>query len=693
MKILIEQQQYDKRVIEKLLPHYYYTEYSNGVQIPYVGYFYSSVIKDTIFILPKVFIIEGKAFGLYDCQDFIEDRNEITEENKKTIFSLSVWVYRAIKLYIERKQKAVNTQEYLQNVVSHHGDSSETMLDIVLSILKFHKEHQSLFTYITILKHSGRNKIHWQKTISGTQAIIHKNTPFYLNPKNKQKTINFDEELIVLFYSVLNYLNTEFHFTIKPIFGYELLKDSKIKEMIRSGKGTRLLRTNRRKYFTDEMVKLWNLLFAFFSESEKVENNTKQSEEAMMVRNFNLVFEDMIDCLVGDDSLSDLKNQKDGKIIDHIYRDHSLIDAKDDIYFIGDSKYYKEDNEVGQNSLYKQFTYAKNVIQYNMDIFNDRIKGKEKLNYLDKSTEGYNITPNFFIRGFINKNKMVYDNDMLTKDGKEKISYHFENRLFDRDTLILQSYNINFLFVLAAYVQGASQYTDIIRKRFREDIQVVLQNRYNFYAMQAKPGVSADDYLKNNFREQLGKIYQPYANKKYYSLALDKSDPASENDTILNTLNNYFIIKDCGLDADPTPILSEVYSKCKAVVVRQDGYVVEGNDEEMLVYVGFTPSPSYNKEDFINHKATEYHTGAKTPEFEDTDKIKYLLVNTASNGVFEITKVSYKKKDGNFRLFFTLGKFHEWLKDIKKFGISDTVPSEGKFMSVADAKEFINKLQ
>ena len=54
---------------------------------------------------------------------------------------------------------------------------------------------------------------------------------------------------------------------------------------------------------------------------------------------------------------------KDGKIIDHIYEDKSLID-RSNIFFIGDSKYYKSDNTAVQNSKYKQITYAKNIIQY-----------------------------------------------------------------------------------------------------------------------------------------------------------------------------------------------------------------------------------------------------------------------------------------------------------------------------------------
>ena len=576
MKILIEQYGYDKDRLSAILDPHYFTEMHNGkAKIPYVGYFLSRKIPDTVFILPKVFIIDGKAFGEYEPEKII-DFDNLKQEHKANVFSLSVWIYRAIKLYFQRKDKVSDEAEIMQNVVSHQGPSNETMIDIVLSLLKFDKEHKSLFTYITRLKHSGQNKIHWQKTISKTQALIQNGVPVYLNPHTKQKDINFDEELIVLFYSVLNYLAQEFKFNVRPAFGYDLLKPETIQSMIESGKGMRILRQNRRKYFTDEMVQLWNLLFTFFEQSQYVQSKENDDEQAMLVREFNLVFEDMIDSLIGDNSLpGGLKSQKDGKIIDHIYSDKSLIEDKKKIYFIGDSKYYKDDNDIGPNSIYKQFTYAKNVIQYNIDFFNQNLVAFERTNlqYRDNTTEGYNITPNFFIRGHLQAQQLNNYSDanlQLEKmnDGKNhKISYHFENRLFDRDTLILQTYNINFLFVLACYVQGAGEHTQEIRKIFRENIKTVLQSQYDFYAMTPREGINAEEFLKENFQQLLGKVFAPYRIEKpqpYYSLALDQDTKfQEEKEFVLNLVETGFYCEPCSLGQDPREVLPTVVQPTK----------------------------------------------------------------------------------------------------------------------------------
>lgn len=579
MKILIEQYGYAKDRLSAILDPHYFTELRDGkVKIPYVGYFLSHKIPDMVFILPKVFIIDGKAFGEYAPEEII-DFDNLKPEHKTNVFSLSVWIYRAIKLYFQRKDKIGEESEILQNVVSHQGPRSETMIDIVLSLLKFDKEHKNLFAYITRLKHSGQNKIHWQKTISRTQALIQNGVPIYLQPHTKQKDINFDEELIVLFYSVLNYLAQEFKFNVRPAFGYDLLKPETIQSMIESGKGVRVLRQNRRKYFTDEMVQLWNLLFTFFEQSQYVQSKDNDDEQAMLVREFNLVFEDMIDSLIGDSDISGgLKEQKDGKIIDHIYRDNALIEDKKQIYFIGDSKYYKDDNDIGPNSIYKQFTYAKNVIQYNIDFFNQKPEEfkSENLQYRDNATEGYNITPNFFIRGHLQADQLNNYSDPnleLVKIGDKdyQISYHFDNRLFDRDTLILQTYNINFLFVMACYVQGAGERTQEIRRKFRDNIKEVLKNQYKFYAMTPRESINAEEVFKENFQQVLGKVFAPYNiedPQPYYSLALDK-DPKynDENELVLALLKPGFYCEQCSLGQDPRKVLPKVVQPAAVMVM------------------------------------------------------------------------------------------------------------------------------
>ena len=510
MKVLIEDYHYDPTDLPELKgidP----TELSGGqIKLPYVGYYHNGRADETIFILPKVFIIGGKAFGRYEPELLLhidKENEQLTDADQAFLFELSAWIYQAIALFCERHpENGITSHRELAGVIGHRRDGETTLLDLILALIRFGKEHQSLFTYIATIAHSGRHKIHWTKTMRTTSPVLQDGKPYYLKCKTKEKAINYDEELICLFYSTLDYLKQSYHFVAKRNLNYETERPHRIKNLIESSKGTRRLRQIRGKYFTDELVQLWHLLYAFYERAEEAAQG-KAHDERLLVRNFNTVFEDMIDSLIGEKSLpSGLKEQKDGKIIDHIYQDKSLI-GDGNIYFIGDSKYYKEESIVGQHSRYKQFTYAKNVIQYHIDLFH---KNAQTLRYRDELTEGYNPTPNFFIRGTLRDD--LSDKEINLKlEGKGRYeSKHFEDRLFDRDTLLVLTYKINFLYVLSSYVQNRGYAPDnTLRKQFREDIIKTLEEQYHFYELW--PEASAEEkkaFVKEHFKQLLGKVYQ-----------------------------------------------------------------------------------------------------------------------------------------------------------------------------------------
>jgi hypothetical protein len=552
MRILFEGQPYSPELLEDFgLESYVYTsrDKSEGI-LPYVGYIYSPKIQDAIFILPKVFLFEGTgnldskkgaieiAFGKYAVTNVIE----ITKEHNllkadgldRVLFGLSTWIYRAIDKYSARHPKSeIIRRTDIRRVNSDKGEDDQTLLDTILSLIAFHREYANLFTYISIINSSGNNKIHWGKTISKVQPIIKDNVPFYAEFRNRDKAINYDEELIVLFYSVLEYLRLRFFFPVRANLNYELIKPSKIDAMIESGRGTKLLRSIRRKYFKDELVLLWKLLYAFFDKSETIRSG-KSREEALLASKFDRVFEDMVDRLIGDDIFTDLKENEDGKEIDHIYKDKSLVDESQ-IYYIGDSKYYFYGSDLDEKSIYKQFTYAKNIIQLNINIFNtpsEERKDKDReiidsVRYRDPLTEGYNLTPNFFVRGYVKAEDLsdghaCYSEDRLSKNDQIiPANVHFKNRPFDRDTLVLQAYNINFLFVLASYVTNSDNESVKMRihDKFRKDLISVYNAKYDFF--QVTPQGDLKDFVDAHFEEYIGKMYRS-AEAPFIWFAFDK---------------------------------------------------------------------------------------------------------------------------------------------------------------------------
>ncbi|HCY74163.1 MAG TPA: hypothetical protein DHU75_08930, partial [Rikenellaceae bacterium] len=574
-----EGQSYSPELLENYgLESYVYTSMDKveGI-LPYVGYIYSPKINDTIFILPKVFLFEGTgnlddkkcpleiAFGKYAINEVIEitqEHNPLKEDGlDRVLFSLSTWIYLAIDKYsVRHPQSEIIRRADIRRVNSDRGEDNQTLLDTILSLIEFHKEHAKLFTYISIINSSGNNKIHWGKTISKVQTIIQNNEPFYAEFRNKNKAINYDEELIVIFYSVLEYLRMRYFFPIRANLNYELIKPAKIDAIIESKRGTKLLRSIRRKYFKDELVLLWKLLYAFFDKSETIRSG-KSREEALLASKLDLVFEDMVDNLIGDDIFSSLKENEDGKEIDHIYKDKSLIDDSQ-IYYIGDSKYYFYGSNLDDKSIYKQFTYAKNIIQLNINIFNTpsckRKKQEQEIinnvRYRDPLTEGYNLTPNFFIRGYIKAEDLAdghacYTEDRLSKNNQIIPSNtHFINRPFDRDTLVLQAYNINFLFVLASYITNIDN--NIFKQRIHDKVRTDLLNVYNtkYEFFRVTPIGDIKSFVNTHFEKYIGKMYHP-ENAPFIWFAFEKGTISIE--ILEKELENQAYVKQTKLNISP----------------------------------------------------------------------------------------------------------------------------------------------
>ena len=120
MRILIEEYQYsvtdekrrnDLKVILQELGGFENLE--RKVSVNCVGYYYSTQLKDCVFILPKVLITVTKdkrelVFGEYQPEDIINiDSNTLlSDQQKRFIYEFAVWIYRAIDVYRTKNSKS-----------------------------------------------------------------------------------------------------------------------------------------------------------------------------------------------------------------------------------------------------------------------------------------------------------------------------------------------------------------------------------------------------------------------------------------------------------------------------------------------------------------------------------------------------------------------------------------------------------
>ena len=598
MQIIIEGYQYPAGSVDKVLWEGAFQTVDGKVSIGYVGYYWNDRLKDSVFVLPKVFLEpdankQDLVFGKYKPEDVIDVSNkEFTKGERDFIYGFAVWIYRTLSVFKAANPKSdIILHEYVSQMGRGRKRLCNTFLDIVLSLIDFQKRNRDFIVFVTKLKHSGYNRINWTKTVSKKQAVfLDGKSPIYASAVNRKKEIDREEELLCIFHSILKHIKDEYGFPILSELNYELIPAAKFKRYLAGYGKTRLLQI-KYKYFSDKMLALWELCYTFFDQSHRISISTAR-KEYLLAKNFNIVFEAMIDELIGDkrkDLPDGLKDQEDGKIVDHMYSYRGLTnnDEQDrNVYYIGDSKYYKMGNRIGTESVAKQFTYARNVIQWNLNIFLDDnskdAKYRKKFPKLrDDVTEGYNIVPNFFISAGVNKDLKYNEGNTERREGSELISRQFENRLFDRDTLIIAHYDINFLFIVSLYARANASvklaWKEKMRRRFRKDIQEMLQQKFKFYAMTPNADVDAERYIKDNFRLLLGKVFAPYGDSHeestYYSLALINSDVmptktaadikrrnavVEENEAVIECLQDAFLIKDCPLGEDPSKVVKGV---------------------------------------------------------------------------------------------------------------------------------------
>ena len=498
--ILYENQLLTNNEIKNTPEELYYNQ-----KVIKVGYFYESRSDKHFFVLPKLF-------------------NNILIEEKE--------LYNFIILFFKSLKK-INNKENKYSfpfIESNLKEKEFTHLETIISLIDFYKKNKEvLFIYVQqiLLEHQNSSKTNWNKTILKAIPFISNKKPIYIYFVNNKKIIDKDEKLLKIFYSTIYYLNKEYFINltipdiIKDFFIYSPKEFKKIKKNI-----LRILKLIKYKYFSDKLKQLYNLLENYYDIHKKSKINSKN--EFILTKDYHIIFEKMVDSLISDKNqeIEKLKNQKDGKFVDHLFLYNSLIDKNKKIYYIADSKYYTDD-KIGVYSIYKQVTYARNIINYHIDKNNY----SENILYRDDLTEGYNITPNFFIQGYIPYKKISSASYCDIK--WEMINYykfsHFQNRLFDRDTFYILHYKVNYLFILKSFALSKKNNFNF-KEKIREDFIKFLNSKFYFYKKVFNSNEELNNFVTENFKKFIGKMFIIKIEKKFkLIIALEKREEKKLN--------------------------------------------------------------------------------------------------------------------------------------------------------------------
>ena len=663
MKIFVEGHSYDPKDVERVLPDNRMLLSVGRVPIENVGYYRSPKCDDFVFFLPKVVLApvktgngnetedhafcrkEGNGFvGGFRPEDLIDpetakdvDGKPLSDDQRDFLCEFSVWIYRALARYRWKNAEGVAWSERNPGAVAaRRRYETHTLLDVILAMQRFARENRDYVMYRVKEAHSG-GRIDWRRTVAKSPAVVADGTPVYLELRNRRKAVDWDEELLVIFHSILAYVGRTFGFRERCDLRFDLVTGEAFERYLH-GYGARRLRQIRYKYFSDRDLAMWRLCFAFFDKAHKADVSGAQ-EEYLLAKDFERVFETIVDDLLGDGELERFKELDDAKRIDHLYLDESLTRRTDKrgMFYIADSKYYKRGNRLGKESVAKQFTYARDFLQLDLDLFLSGDEASEKVRrerkglegvglVRDPDTEGYDVIPNFFVSATL-PDDLGYDADGLKEhdiegapgDGGVYRNIHFENRLFDRDTLILSHYDVNFLFLLKLYARNdglaAESWRKEVRGKFRAHIQSILKDRFEFRAIMPYDGVTDDQaraFLRDHFPDVLGKVYSPYAQidgKKVYSLALENPDKMKNDDSLtkegfearkrrareenaatLRVIREAFYDVEVELGKDPTEALQQLSEKSVPIVtgIRK---ITDKALEQAVVFV-----PAFNSD-------------------------------------------------------------------------------------------------
>lgn len=485
----------------------------------YVGYFKPSQTHEAIFVLPKVFQQNGLLFGRYSIELFATQSAEriVTDLEHRILLQLVQLLYFSLR----RHQRDFVDSSIVDEtsgfaIRSSSGADKTTAFEAMLSLIAFNRQNPYLWFQVqALLLSRNPSKVDWKRTIDQTSPIQTKRGPVYLDIVGTRKGKSTDDPLLIIFYSLLQefrnydpsiYLNPEV-----PVLSPNAFNTLKPKV-------PRVLRQVRNNYFSDQTRQLHLLLQTYFSTTTVA--HSSHPIEFLCTDDYQIIFERMVDNLVSDPSLlAKYKYLKDGKQIDHLFGEQDVFRGNQIIY-IGDSKYYKEPSGIS-SQRYKQFTYARNIIQENIYVVNRGHRTLYSLNYRDELTEGYNVTPNFFVYGTV---ESTYQEPplILRRDTSHVDSTcHFPNRLFDRDTLHVLYFQIDLIGLIRYNVdrgrRGRTTLRQQIRSLIQNELMTYLNELYDFYLANID-----ETFISANFKYLLGKLFRPPSLGGLCVLALER---------------------------------------------------------------------------------------------------------------------------------------------------------------------------
>ena len=305
MKILIEGTQYKIDCLKKLFDDQkFFNQIGNYGIINQVGYYHSFSKNQLVYILPKVFLNDaGYVFGKYKPDDLLnEELTKSLKHNQEFIWArqLMIFFYKSLAEFKSRFSDSTlveRSQTFELN--TNIGVTEYSYLDLLLSFINFYRKNKNTILYYHVEHISNQvKKTKWEKTIRRSLPIVDSNNaPIYIEIRNKKKVANSEEELLTYFYSIINHFNKEHSLGLKIDKSFNIIEGKQFEYLQKHG--LYKLRKIKHRYFSDALKRMYQLCELYLSQTD-LTSPKKKVEEFIAIKNYNVVFEDMIDKLFSD---------------------------------------------------------------------------------------------------------------------------------------------------------------------------------------------------------------------------------------------------------------------------------------------------------------------------------------------------------------------------------------------------------
>ncbi|MDO7220562.1 hypothetical protein [Acinetobacter nosocomialis] len=468
-----------------------------GIKVKAIGIIYTKSLEPVL-VLPKIY-----------SEDSVAD-----DKVYATVLDVEQNQYKKYWRQIFKLLEACNKFNYIQaNALDCYGqkDPQEylTNFSIFNEVIDFYRKNGGVSRRVNEKSYSGK-KINWNKTVAANHILLVDDVPIYTKTIGVKK-FNSDDNILNKYLFVALDIISDFI----SLNGYSKRNNSTTLNILRRNAIFDIKRI-RSKIFSDQHLYCYELLIRFFQGffCLSLEKNN------LLIKNFNLVFESMVDNLFKKDYLNRnektkniLRKHKDGKIVDHVFMGDSLFKFDKNTIYVLDSKYYKN-NFFDKYSIYKQKTYTRNI--YDIYLENEIIFNELGIELVERRFFSYDFIPNYFIMPassseFINFS--ASENSVNDFGFIERIN--FNDCFFDRDTNLIFVLKVDLIKLIDSFLGVEKVNLKKIKEFLYFNTLEFLNFRYDFNIKIFDGEMDRDNYLIGNFYKLYGK-FTKHSNNSIY---------------------------------------------------------------------------------------------------------------------------------------------------------------------------------